>query len=311
MAHDQLFKELLRAFLREFMELFFPQVAERLDWTRVTFPDKEVFTDVPEGSVRRADTVALVPTLDGDPELVLIHVETQSERRTEVRFRVFEYYALLRLRYKLPVFPIALYIVPGTGGITRENYQERLFGEDILSFRYAAIGLPELQADDYLHSDNPLAAALTALMKVSREGRPRQKQISLQQVAISDVDEARKFLLTNIIETYLTMNTEEQEQFQQLLATPEATEARQMISIYEMRGREAGREEGREEGREQGILIGKRDAMLKLMRAKFGALPHHVETEVLNIASEADLDALFERALSVNSLQAMELEVEQ
>ncbi len=95
MAHDQLFKELLQAFLREFMELFFPDIAARLDWEQVTFPNTELFTDVPEGSVRRADTVALVPTLDGDPELVLINVETQSERRSEVRFRVFEYYMLL------------------------------------------------------------------------------------------------------------------------------------------------------------------------------------------------------------------------
>ena len=71
-----------------------------------------------------------------------------------------------------------------------------------------------------LYSDNPLAAALTALMKASRAGRPRQKQVSLQQVAVSDVDEARKFLLTNLIETYLTMNPAEQEQFEQLLAAP-------------------------------------------------------------------------------------------
>ena len=94
------------------------------------------------------DTVALVPTLDAEPELVLIHVETQSERRREVRFRVFEYYMMLRLRYKLPVFPVALYIVPGTGGITHETYIETLFGEDILNFQYAAIGLPELEADE-------------------------------------------------------------------------------------------------------------------------------------------------------------------
>ena len=297
MAHDQLFKELLQAFLREFMELFFPQIAARLDWEQVTFPNTELFTDVPEGSVRRADTVALVPTLDGDPELVLINVETQSERRSEVRFRVFEYYMLLRLRYKLPVFPIALYIVPGTGGITHETYVETLFGENILAFNYAALGLPELQADEYLYRDNPLAAALTALMKASREGRPRQKQISLQQVAVSDVDEARKFLLTNLIETYLTMNTSEQEQFQQLLATPEAEETRQMISIYEARGREAG------------ILIGKREAVLKLMRLKFGALPQHIEANIQQLSTESEVDVLFERTVSANSLQDTGLEV--
>ena len=225
MAHDQLFKDLLGAFLPDFMQLFYPDVSNRLNWSQVTFPSVEVFTDVPEGSVHRADTIAIVPTFDGEPELVLIHVETQSVRRSEVLFRMFEYYVLLRLRYKLRVFPIVLYIVPGTGGITHETYVESLFGSDILTFTYAAVGVPDLNADDYLYRDNPLASALTALMKASREGRPRQKQVSLQQVAVSDVDEARKFLLTNLIETYLTLDTTEQEQFEQLLQTPEALEA--------------------------------------------------------------------------------------
>jgi hypothetical protein len=59
----------LRAFFREFLELFFPEVAARLDFTRVTFLDKEVFTDVPEGSRRELDLVAQVYTQDGAPEV--------------------------------------------------------------------------------------------------------------------------------------------------------------------------------------------------------------------------------------------------
>jgi predicted transposase YdaD len=298
MPHDQLFKELLRAFLREFMQLFFPEVAARLDWEQVTFPNVELFTDVPEGSVRRADMVALVPTLDNQPELVLIHVETQSVRRNEVRFRMFEYYMLLRLRYKLPVFPIVLYIAPGTGGSTHETYTENLFGKDILTFAYAAIGLPELQADDYLQSDNPLAPALSALMQASGEGRARQKQVSLQRVAVSSVDEARKFLLTNLIETYLPLDAAEQEQFEQLLATPEAMEARQMISIYETRGRE------------EGILIGKRETVLTLLRLKFGAVPPHLETQVRELPTQAELDALFAHVVAATSLQEVEGEAD-
>jgi hypothetical protein len=68
--HDQLFKELLRVFFREFLELFFPEVAARLDFARVVFLDKEVFTDVPEGSRRELDLVAQVYTQDGTPELI-------------------------------------------------------------------------------------------------------------------------------------------------------------------------------------------------------------------------------------------------
>lgn len=105
MAQDQLFKELLREFFREFLELFYSDVAARLDFSRVTF--KETFTDLPEGS-READLVAQVYTLTGEPELILVHTEVQTQRRGEFAYRMFEYYVLLRLRHKTQAFPIVV-----------------------------------------------------------------------------------------------------------------------------------------------------------------------------------------------------------
>jgi len=94
-SHDQLFKDLLQAFFREFMELFFPTVAARLDFTQTTFLMQEVFTDIPTGEQRNVDLVAQVMTLDGAPELILIHLEVQGERRGAFPARMSEYYMLL------------------------------------------------------------------------------------------------------------------------------------------------------------------------------------------------------------------------
>jgi hypothetical protein len=136
MAQDQQFKDLLQAFFGEFLELFYPDVAARLDLARVTFLDKETFTDVPEGSRREADLVAHVFTQSGEPELILVHVEVQTQRRLDFTYRMWEYYALLRFRHRLPVFPIVVYLAPGTGGVTEETYEEALFGRTLLTFRY-------------------------------------------------------------------------------------------------------------------------------------------------------------------------------
>ena len=292
MAHDQLFKELLHAFLPDFMRLFYPDVAARLNWAQATFPNVEVFTDVPEGSVRRADTIAIVPTFDGEPELVLIHVETQSVRRSEVRFRMFEYYVLLRLRYKLRVFPIVLYIVPGTGGITYETYVESLFEKDILTFEYAAVGLPELKAEDYIESDNPLAPALSALMQPLALGRAAQKLVSLQQVLSSGVDEARRVLLTNLIETYLTLSTEESVEYESLVSQSDESEVAEMVDLFE----------------ERVMVKGARNLLLKQMRIKFGELPEPIEIRVRSITDEAELETLGERVLTAETLEDMKLE---
>jgi hypothetical protein len=52
MDHDQLFKELLQTFLPEFVALFLPAEADQIDWSSVEFLDKELFTDVLQGTRR-------------------------------------------------------------------------------------------------------------------------------------------------------------------------------------------------------------------------------------------------------------------
>ena len=301
MPYDQLFKELLRAFFHEFMELFFPDVAVRLDFGRVRFLDKEVFTDLPEGRQREADNIIEVYTLKGEPEILLIHIETEAERRNEFPYRMFEYYMLLRLRFRLPVFPVAIYLSPGAGGLTKEMYTEGPFAQEVIRYSYAVVGMPDLSADDYQTSDNPLAASLSAFMRVSRLGRAVQKLLSLRQVAVSDLDEARKTLLTYVIQTYLPLSEAEDNEFRTLLAQPESQEVRTMVNIY------SGRifDEGVERGIEQGILQGQRNTLFKLLHSKFGTLPESVAAKIEAIESEAELDILLERILTANSLEEM------
>jgi len=54
MGHDQLFKEILRGFLPEFLELFFPEVSARLDFSSLRFPNREVFHRVSGRAAARA-----------------------------------------------------------------------------------------------------------------------------------------------------------------------------------------------------------------------------------------------------------------
>lgn len=68
-SHHQLFKDLLRAFFREFMELFYPDEAARLDFTRAVTRDTKFFTDIPQGNERQLDLVTEIPTREGTPDL--------------------------------------------------------------------------------------------------------------------------------------------------------------------------------------------------------------------------------------------------
>ena len=233
MTHDPLFKDVLRAFFPDFLRLFFPAVAGRLDFRGLTFLDKEAFTDQPRGRRREADLVARVRTRSGRPGLVLIHIEVEGRRRPAFFYRMFEYYVLLRLRYRCPVYPIVVYLTRGAGGLGEETYREALFDREVLTFRYGRVGLGDLSAVQYLGREHPLAAALAARM--DRRGQPAwaAKLAALRRIARGRLDEARQWLLANFVETYMPLSPPEQAQFRAGMRRTENTEVRGMQMTYE------------------------------------------------------------------------------
>ena len=160
LGHDQLFKALLEKFFRDFLELFFPKVAGRLDFGTLVFLDKELFADLPQGPTREVDVVARLETHEGELELVLVHVEVQSRPEKDFARRMFEYSALLWLRDRAPIFPVVLYLQGGKGP-TDEEWELSLFGRELFRFRYASVGLAGLRAEEYVET-RPLGVALAA-----------------------------------------------------------------------------------------------------------------------------------------------------
>src|SRR5438132_13538987 len=84
--HDQRFKGLLREFFADFFRLFFAAWAERLDFTRVEWLDKEVFPEPPQGKRRFLDLVAKIATRQvvpsqrpgqNDSWIALIHIDIE------------------------------------------------------------------------------------------------------------------------------------------------------------------------------------------------------------------------------------------
>ncbi len=62
-----------------------------------------------------------------------------------------------------------------------------------------------------------------------------------------------------------------------------------------------------EKGREIGLIAGKREALLRLMRQKFGALPSELETQVTTMNDASRIDDLLLRVLTATSLEEMGL----
>ena len=145
------YKGILRRFFRDFLELFFPEFAGRLDFESLEFQDKELFKGFPDGRRREPDVVARIRTWEGSPELVVVHIEAQATTKPDFGRRMFEYYALLWLSFDAPVFPIVLYVREGgPTGLETRIYRHQLFGREVMRFQYASVALAQISGQEYV-----------------------------------------------------------------------------------------------------------------------------------------------------------------
>jgi hypothetical protein len=295
--HDQRFKALLREFLGDFLELFFPERAAGLDLKHVEWLDKEFFINPPQGDVLLLDLVARLPVrAAGQAALALLHIEVESrEAVTAIRRRMFDYYSVLRRDHKGPIMPIAVYLRVGRDGIGVENYTEN-FGElEVLRFQYLYVGLPALEAERYVAGRNWLGVALAALMRV-----PPSRKVWLRVEALRRIllecreNDYRRLLLQECVEAYLQLNEEEQQQFEQLLHTEPYKEIEPMMVTTFEKGIAKGREEGR------------REVARLLLERKFGPLSAGVAARLAAWPAER-LDELILAVNDAPSLHALGL----
>lgn len=248
--HDQRFKELLREFFPEFLELVVPEWVAQFDPSSVEWLDQELFTDPPQGDVRYVDLVAKVhsrqpasPEQDAmeGPWLCLIHIEIEAADRVEpLRGRVYSYSRGLRFRHGLPVLSIGLYLRVGLEGRGWDVYEEYFFNRRVLRFEYPYLGLPALEASAFVLGPNLLGTALSALMRVQSEQRPRLKVEALEHIAKATTSNYRKLLLMDCVDAYLPLEGSGFEEYLELLQQDRYQEAKFMAMTTFERGIQQG-----------------------------------------------------------------------
>lgn len=304
-SHDQLFKDLLTNFFGDLLLLAAPRLARRLRPEAARFLSGELHTDLPEGSRRELDLVAEVPTRQGEPELVLVHVEVEGAARRGIGRRLWRYAMQLRLRHDRPVLSLVLFLAGGPRGISWRSESERLWETEVATFRYLAWGLGASAAERFARREEPLAWALAALMRPRRWRPARHKLECLRPIARAELDEARRFLLANCVETYLQLEGDEQADYQRLRDRDDDVEVREMEMTWaermEKEYTERGLERGLEQGRELGRIDGMRRLVLHLAERRWGGLDESARQRVEAMDSADALERLADRLLTARS----------
>ena len=128
------------------------------------------------------------------------------------------------------------------------------------------------------------------------------KAALLDRLRQSDLDEARRFLLLNLIEAYLTLDDQETVTLRTELLGRGGTDLGPTIETWTERMMARGAERGREQGIEQGAIEAERALVLRLVGARFGMVPEAVQRSI-ETADRQTVERLAERLVQVPSIE--------
>ena len=314
--HDQRFKTLIKDFFPDFLRLFFPEYADRLELDSVHWEPTELLPHPPDGSRHHLDLVAklkirqesgAVPILDASGQkakelFAVIHLEIESSQsKTSIMERLPTYYIHLRNRTKLPVLPIIIFLNRGGDGESYGTMEHRdtLFGLEIQVMRFLYVALKGLKALEYMEKDNLLAVALTALMNIPQESIAWVGAEALRKISQAPLQTHERFLLGECVRAYLPMGPQHRAEWDKLLATETFLGVKAMNKTFY----EEGIEEGIERGMERELL----DFAVNVLEDRFGPLPAKILAD-LKSRSRQELRSMITNSFRITSLDALDFD---
>jgi hypothetical protein len=185
--YDSPWKQMLQLYFEDFMQFFFPQVHEQIDWSRgFEFLDQELQQVVRDAELgkRLIDKLVKIYRIGGGESWLLIHIEVQSQEETDFPKRMFVYNYRIFDRYDRSVASLAIL------GDDNPQWRPNQFGYELfgctVDFQFPIIKLldyqqrlPELEA-----SRNPFATVVMAHLAAvqTRSNRTQRKQQKLALV---------------------------------------------------------------------------------------------------------------------------------
>jgi hypothetical protein len=265
-----------------FLAFFFPQAHAAIDWQRpVVVRDNELQQVAPEDQAgkQRVDRLVEVYRLDGDPALVLVHIEIQAQRDREFAARMFRYHARLFDRARLPVASLAIL------GDTVADWRPDRFGYALwgceLGLRFPMVKLLDFDEAQLAATPN-LFATLTLLHRDAQATRRNPEERLRRKVAryralLRQGHRAEEIrVMLRLMEHLLRLGPSFAETARTAMRQVEVEETGMdtFVTSFE----EIGRAEGQ------------RDLVLRLLDRKIGPLSEDLRAQVAALAPEVLLE---------------------
>ena len=252
--HDLRHKETIRLFLREYFELFFPDIADKMNFKTVQFLDKELISLFGESDhieqYKIVDSLIMIEIdLDVINEWIVIHWEVQGTKPISFEERMFHIFCGVYYQFRKKVFPIAMFIDPHQWRTpVSDTFSMNVMNYPVIKdFSYQIIKLKkyEFEVFEKKAPDNPLTWAYLPLTNYPKTLKPLIKAKSIKGVIKTTKNEKQKAILTSLVDTSIPLTKDEHDQFLKIIEKDAQFKEVKMFETVEEYFLEKGREEGR------------------------------------------------------------------
>ena len=307
--YDSPWKEAVESYFPEFIEFYFPDASQQIDWARGhVFLDQELRAVVQDAELgkRFVDKLAKVALRDGSERWVYVHLEVQGNAQAEFAERMFVYNYRLYDRYRQPVASLAVL------ADTTANWRPNHFGFAVLGceheLRFPAVKLLDYAAQQDLLYSNPnpfalvtLAHLLTQATRQDMNARFAAKWKLVQLLYQRGWGKQQVIDLFSVLDWMMRLPEQLKRSLWHNIEVLEEQEKMRYVTSVEQIGIEKGLLLGRLEGEQSGIAKGEAYALRRLLQKRFGPLSDDVLAR-LQAASIDELELWLDRALDADSL---------
>jgi hypothetical protein len=250
--YDSPWKEALDAYFQPFLELCFPALAAKIDWsTAPKMLDKELMQIAPQSELglRTVDKLVEVKLLSDTVAWLLVHLEVQSQRDADFTQRMFVYFYRVRDKYNKRVVSLAV-LGDGEAAWCPDRYQESNFGCE-LDFKFPIVKLLDFvdEIERLQAAANPFAFVILAhLMTMKTAGDPVDRcqwKLRLLRPLYErgfSAEDVRK--LFRVLDWMMRLPEDLEIEFRDRLERYEQENSMPYITSIERMAKQEGREEG-------------------------------------------------------------------
>ena len=264
--HDSAWKDILESYFKEFMEFFYPEIAQQIDW-RAPYEtlDNELQSITTDAMIGKTfvDKLVKVKSLQGREEVVLIHIEVQGQKEEEFSKRLFQYYCKLFSKYDQSILTLAV-LTDSHQSWHPSNYQKEVFGFSVLTFNFKTHKLLDYQDKKPVLalSSNPFAiVVLVHLIFLETKKDPKARFLMKLRLTrlLYDKGCGRDYVinLLKVIDWALVIPKDLELEYKEQLHELEEKKNISYVTSFERLSREEGLEQGLQQGLRQGLQQGR------------------------------------------------------